>query len=100
PGLPLVEVAVRPDGGLRLTQRRFLARGTSAAPLSWRIPVGLKVAAGGKVQTLSVLLAAGSQDVDVPGGGHVDWVMPNLAAAGYYRWAVPDAMLPAMAHAA
>jgi alanyl aminopeptidase len=108
PGLPLVEVEPLPGGRLRLSQRRFLARGVSAPPLAWTVPVGLKVSDGKSVHTVHALLGPAGAEVAVPGlaGGapgapagpakKIAWVMPNLAAAGYYRWQVPGPMLAAL----
>src|SRR4051794_10127233 len=99
PGLPLVQVEPLPGGRLRLTQRRFLVRGVAAPPLAWKVPVGLKVSDGKSVYTVRTLLEPAGAEVAVPGlppGAAIAWVMPNLGAAGYYRWQVPEPMLAAL----
>ncbi|HXO20145.1 MAG TPA: M1 family aminopeptidase, partial [Thermoanaerobaculia bacterium] len=98
PGIPLVRVEKEAGGKLRLRQERFLTVGT-AAPETWRIPVGLKISDGRSVKSERVLLTAESQTVDV-GLADVAWVMPNADGAGYYRWMVPREMLLAIAHGA
>ncbi|HEY2290697.1 MAG TPA: M1 family aminopeptidase, partial [Thermoanaerobaculia bacterium] len=99
PGLPLVQVEPLPGGRLRLTQRRFLVRGAAAPPLAWKVPVGLEVSDGKSVHTVRALLGPAGAEVAVPGlppGASIVWVMPNLGAAGYYRWQVPEPMLAAL----
>ena len=99
PGLPLVQVEPLPGGRLRLAQRRFLVRGAAAPPLAWKVPVGLKVSDGKSVYTVRTLLEPAGAEVAVPGlppGAAIAWVMPNLGAAGYYRWQVPEPMLAAL----
>jgi alanyl aminopeptidase len=97
PGYPLLTVTPE-EGSVRVEQRRFLNHGVEAPAQRWRVPVVLKYARGGEVETRRLLLDAESARVDL--GGGVDWVMPNAGAQGYYRWQVPEAMLLELAAAA
>ena len=96
PGVPMVEAAV--DGNtIRLAQRRFSNFGTELSPESWRIPVGLRVGAGGKVIEKTVLLTSEAIQVPIDGVDQIDWLMPNADGAGYYRWTIGDTALQAIA---
>jgi alanyl aminopeptidase len=90
-GLPLIEVAVDPDGTVTLSQRRFLNHGVAAAAQTWVVPVRLRYHDGETVRAKSVLLDKKKTEVKL--GRKVNWVLPDDGAHGYYRWDLPDAML-------
>lgn len=91
PGVPIVEVEAT-DGGVRLSQRRFHPAGTKVTPLTWQIPVGLRYARGGAIETREVLLDGRSTTVRL-GDRAIDWIMPNRGARGWYFWKLPEGML-------
>jgi aminopeptidase N len=86
PGVPLVSLSLEPGGRLRLTQRRFSTLGNPELPGRWQVPVILSWSSRGRVQQARVLLKESSQVVDLPGLADADWVYPNAAESGYYRW--------------
>ena len=95
PGYPLLSTTLGQDGGVTLTQSRFLNHGNQAQAQTWRLPVGLTYSRNGEIETRDLLLTDTTTRVEL--GPGVDWVMPNSQAAGYYRWSVPEAMLLEMA---
>ncbi|HZF12825.1 MAG TPA: M1 family metallopeptidase, partial [Thermoanaerobaculia bacterium] len=97
PGLPLVGVEILPGGRITLSQERLTDAGSPPAPLTWKVPVGLKYGDGTTVRTTTVLLAGPRQTVALPGVSSLTWVMPDLGGVGYYRWSLPEAQLVALA---
>ena len=95
PGYPLLAATPGDDGSVTLTQTRFLNHGNQAPAQTWRLPVGLTYSRDGEVESRDLLLTGATIRVEL--GPGVDWVMPNSAAAGYYRWSVPEEMLLTMA---
>jgi alanyl aminopeptidase len=95
PGAPRVDAAVSCDAAgarVRLAQARSLPRGSTASPEgTWRIPVCIRYAAGGAERERCTVLDGASGALELPEGCPA-WVMPNAAAAGYYRWSLapPD----------
>ncbi|MGH7731320.1 MAG: M1 family aminopeptidase [Candidatus Eiseniibacteriota bacterium] len=96
-GHPLVTLEKLPHGALRLTQRRYLAHGVEASPLSWRVPMSIRYSDGDSIRTEKFLLDRPSATLQLPGGRDPVWVMPNGGGLGYYRWNVPRDMLLALA---
>ncbi len=86
PGVPLVTLALEPDGQLRLTQRRFNNLGDPQLPGQWQVPVVLTWSKAGAIHRERILLKAETQLVDLPGLATADWIYPNADEAGYYRW--------------
>jgi alanyl aminopeptidase len=86
PGVPLVTLALNPDGKLRLTQRRFNNLGDPQLPGQWQIPVVLSWGKGDEVHRERILLKDLDQVVAIPGLAGADWIYPNAAESGYYRW--------------
>lgn len=86
PGVPLVSLALEPDGQLRLTQRRFNNLGDPQLPGQWRIPVILNWSRHGEMRRERILLTEATQLVRIPGLAEADWVYPNADESGYYRW--------------
>jgi alanyl aminopeptidase len=101
-GVPLVSAELVDAGkGVRLSQRRFVAAGTTLPPARWRIPVGLKYSDGGVVRTKTFLLAKASEEFELEvKSPPVDWIHPNAGERGYYRWSLPRPLLATMAEAA
>ena len=98
PGVPLVTVMADRNGMLTVTQERFANYGVSFPDtIHWEIPVRMKYAVDGRVDSLALLLTARRARVPLPEGRRPDWILPNAGMAGYYRWSVPATMLRAMA---
>jgi alanyl aminopeptidase len=93
PGVPFVTAEVQLDGKAKLTQTRFLNFGVEAPAMLWQVPVALKYSDGKTTRTKTVLLKEASQTLSLESDGPIDWVIPDVDAAGYYRWSVPPAML-------
>jgi alanyl aminopeptidase len=97
PGMPLVTIGPVDGGKVRISQERFLPAGARRPPPQvWEIPLVVKYQDGGEVKTKSLFLATASEVVDL-GAAHLDWVLPNADAYGYYRWRVPEAWMRAIA---
>jgi aminopeptidase N len=96
PGVPLVEAQLVCGGDkphLSLRQSRSLPVGSSAErDRLWQIPVCARYGTGEASHETCTLLAEKEGRLDLEGGSCPAWVMPNAAAAGYYRWslAAPD----------
>ncbi len=86
PGVPLVTFALDPDGKLRLTQRRFNNLGDPQLPGQWQVPIVLSWGKGDEVRRERILLKDTEQVVNLPGLATADWIYPNAAESGYYRW--------------
>jgi peptidase M1-like protein/ERAP1-like protein len=97
-GVPLVSVELLPDGGVKLTQERFLNAGVKTEARTWQIPVGLELYDGTGVNTETVLLDAPEKTLPPKKSGSLRWVYPNADERGYYRWKVSAAMLADLAH--
>ncbi len=96
PGTPLVEAALSCASGrarISLRQSRELPRGSQATrDVRWTVPVCLRLGLGGEVRERCVLLREGAATLELE-EGCPDWIFPNAAAAGYYRWALAPADL-------
>ncbi len=94
PGVPMLTVETTPDGSVSFEQSRFVNHGAEAPDQTWTIPVAFRYSASGETMTERLVINTATDRTDV--GKPVDWVMPNEAAAGYYRWVVPQDQLLAM----
>jgi len=92
PGVPLVSLALEPDGKLRLTQRRFNNLGDPQLPGQWRIPVILAWSKDGQVRRERILFTETTQLASIPGLAGADWIYPNSDESGYYRWNLSPAL--------
>ena len=91
-GYPLIEV--RPvEGGLRLSQRRFLLIPDETDQTTFQVPIHLRYAVDGEVREQPVLLVGDELTVDV---GDVDWVVANGGGHGFYRVAYEPSLLDAL----
>ena len=87
--IALVEakVACSPKPRLSLKQSRFFPLGSEGKQdRQWQIPVCARYSVGGKASESCTLLTQSEGAIDLP--GCPDWLIPNAAGAGYYRWAV------------
>jgi aminopeptidase N len=98
PGLPLVSVDLRCAGGTSravLSQERYFrdpAQATKDTGQLWQIPVCLHPASG---DSRCEVLKEKRQEMSFD--GCPAWVMGNASARGYYRTAMPPAMVRTMA---
>lgn len=86
PGVPLVTLALEPDGRLHLSQRRFNNLGDPQLPGQWQIPIVLSWSKAGEIHRERILLKDETALVAIPGLADADWIYPNADEAGYYRW--------------
>jgi puromycin-sensitive aminopeptidase len=93
PGFPLVTANVSPSSELTITQQRFsYLSETQSGPSQdqrWQIPLQMRVIAGGKTNTLRMLLTENTTTIPLP---H-DWesILLNEEGHGFYRVRyVPD----------
>jgi alanyl aminopeptidase len=101
PGVPLVSAVLVDEGkSVRLAQQRFVLAGVKPPPGQWQIPVGLKYAEGGVVQTKTFLLTSTAQDFKLGVSSPVDWIHASAGERGYYRWSVARPLLTTMAEQA
>lgn len=98
PGVPLVMVSQKEDGTVVLRQKRFANYDVMLkSEQPWQIPVNIKYGTGSSEKTASVLFTSEEQELELPADGRITWVLPNLNAGGYYRWAAPEDMMLALA---
>ncbi len=87
PGFPLVTATVSPSSELTITQQRFsYLNETQLGSMQdqlWKIPLQMRVTAGGKASTSRILLTQKDATVQIP---H-DWesVLINEGGHGFYR---------------
>jgi alanyl aminopeptidase len=93
PGVPLVtvELACNTAGAeARLRQSPWHPRGATPAPPSrWKVPVCVRGEVKGRPFERCTLLEAEAGVLPLP-DGCPDWLLPNAAAAGYYRFTQPS----------
>ena len=82
-GVPLLDVK-RDKGGLVVTQQRYAFLGSKPAPITWTIPVCMRV--GDKRSC--TLMDKTNFTVATAGPGAI---MPNAGGTGYYRFNLPKA---------
>ncbi len=91
-GVPKLDVLPRCEGGkgqLSLQQSRYLPAGSRGSPdVVWQLPVCVRYGVGKAVHEACTLLTETRGTLALP-AGCASWVMPNAAAAGYYRWTLP-----------
>lgn len=94
PGVPIVTVEPLGGGRVRVSQRRFHNAGTPDPEATvWKIPVTLGYSDGRQVYTQSLLLASAESTLTLEKTREPAWIHPDAGEHGYYRWAVPPAML-------
>lgn len=87
-GVPLINVETK-GKTLSLSQRRFSAFNLKADTL-WSIPVVVKYKLKGekKPRVASILLDKRTKTAVLPGKGELEWIYPNSAELGYYRFSL------------
>ena len=98
-GVPVVRVnaACNDDVSvIDLQQSRYLPLGSplreqhaTAGERRWSIPLCLRYAMAGNSHRHCELLAAQQRSITLPQAQCPDWIMPNAAGSGYYRWQLP-----------
>ncbi|MDH3500863.1 MAG: ERAP1-like C-terminal domain-containing protein, partial [Acidimicrobiia bacterium] len=81
-GYPVID-ARTVDGGIELSQRRFLLIPDESDQTTWKVPIGLRGVAGGQRFEHQVLLDGISTTVAV--AGDVEWFTANAGGHGFYR---------------
>jgi len=103
PGLPLVSVEPRCEGGrtiVRLQQTPYRPLGAGeVGDRRWPIPVCLEVGVSGRVVERCVLFEGAEVDETIAETGCAEWVLPNAGARGYYHWSMPDTSMQALVEA-
>jgi alanyl aminopeptidase len=92
PGIPLVTIERAGPATIVLKQSRFTTSAARMKPQSWKIPVSIRYSDGTTTRTASVLLEGAPKTLRLE-GERIDWLFPQAAAKGYYRWIVPDEWL-------
>jgi len=95
-GLPLLQAELQCEAGnnrIRLSQSRYLPLGSKGSTQqTWKIPVCVKTGTAGTkpadTTKTCVLLTEANQSFALPADTCPDFVMPNVDAAGYYRWSL------------
>jgi puromycin-sensitive aminopeptidase len=101
PGHPLVQVTAQGGGNgsgpmrLELTQSRFFAdRAVAQTGQQWLVPLVLKYGTADGPREHRVLFEGGTTTVELP---DAQWVYPNAGGRGFYRYALDDSSLQALA---
>ncbi|WP_144392154.1 M1 family metallopeptidase [Pleionea sediminis] len=89
-GVPLLDIDKTCDDErtvLNITQERYAPVGTEFKEKTlWNIPVCMSYEVDGEVSQQCQVIAEAHQKVKLEMSGCAEWVMPNVAAAGYYRF--------------
>ena len=88
-GFPQIDVEMA-DGGVKLSQRRFLAIPDETDSTIWKVPIQLRGSAVGQPFEVKVLLEG--DEVFVPVEGDVEWVVANGGGHGFYRTSYSEEM--------
>lgn len=101
PGLPFVQVSCE-DGGdgpahLQLRQSRYLPLGSAGdRDRRWQIPVCVRFGWGDRDATECTLMTEAEASIELTSTQCPQWLYPNAAGSGYYRWSVPSEQLAAL----
>jgi puromycin-sensitive aminopeptidase len=89
PGYPLITAEIDPSGRLALSQQRFtylpnpLPITPYPSPVTWQIPLQMRVTAGGKTSTSRMLLTEKKATIPLP--HDCDSILMNEGGHGFYR---------------
>jgi puromycin-sensitive aminopeptidase len=87
PGFPQIDV--KPvNGGVRLSQRRYLAIPDETDTTIWKVPIQLRGSVHGAAFETKYLLEGDEAVVSID--GQVDWVLANSGGHGFYRTRYSD----------
>jgi cytosol alanyl aminopeptidase len=91
-GVPNIEAQVSCTGGaakLALRQSRYLPLGSKGdSARTWQVPICARYGVAGNEEQETCTLLSEPQGTLKLGPTCPDWVLPNAAGAGYYRWAL------------
>ena len=89
-GVPLLDISQQCDDErteLTVSQKRFAPLGTKFKEKTlWNIPACMSYEVDGAIQQQCQVLSKPVEKVTLKYQGCADWVLPNTAAAGYYRF--------------
>ena len=88
-GYPQLEL-VPTDGGVQLSQRRFLITPDETDQTQWKIPVKLRGQAAGSRFDRTLLLDSPSTSLQLD--GPIDWIIANAGGHGFYRTWYDDSL--------
>jgi puromycin-sensitive aminopeptidase len=86
-GFPQIDIEVVP-GGVKLSQRRFLAIPDETDTTIWKVPVQLRGVVGGEAFETKELLD--SDEMVAPIDGDIEYVVANAGGHGFYRTRYSD----------
>jgi puromycin-sensitive aminopeptidase len=92
-GFPQIDVKVV-DGGVRLSQRRYLVMPDETDTTIWKVPVQLRGSANGDGFEVKYLLE--EDEAVVPVDGDIDWVVANAGGHGFYRTSYSDGLFSSL----
>jgi len=81
-GFPQIDVDLV-EGGVRLSQRRYLVIPDETDTTIWKVPIQLRGVAGGEPFEQRYLLEVDEAIAEI--AGEVDWVVANAGGHGFYR---------------
>lgn len=81
-GFPQIDVG-RIEGGLQVSQRRYLAIPDDTDTTVWQVPLQLRGSVNGEAFYRKVLLDSDEDTVSLD--GNLDWVVANAGGHGFYR---------------
>jgi puromycin-sensitive aminopeptidase len=92
-GFPQIDVK-KVDGGVRLSQRRYLVIPDESDTTIWKVPVQVRGVANGKPFEVKYLLE--EDEAVVPIDGEIEWVVANAGGHGFYRTSYSDDLFGAL----
>ena len=81
-GFPQIEVRLV-DGGVQLSQRRYLVTPDDTDATLWKVPIQLRYSIDGEVHTKKLVLD--EDETVVAFDGELDWIVGNGGGHGFYR---------------
>src|SRR5690606_948454 len=81
-GSPQIEVRLV-DGGVQLSQRRYLVTPDDTDATLWKVPIQLRYSIDGEVHTKKLVLD--EDETVVALDGELDWIVGNGGGHGFYR---------------
>lgn len=92
-GFPQIDVEVVP-GGVRVSQRRYLAIPDETDSTIWQVPLQLRGLVDGKPYSAKVLLSEDETTMEIE--GQVDFMVANAGGHGFYRTRYSDDLFQAL----
>ena len=81
-GFPQIDVKLV-DGGVRLSQRRYLVIPDETDTTIWKVPLQIRGVSDGEAFHIRYLLE--DDEATVPIDGDIEWVVANAGGSGFYR---------------